>query len=87
MDYFKINKYSAVNDNILYISKNIIEILSNGSKSFGKIVDEYEKLYMPDMSLNIEANIYLAMLFLYQIDRIKIQGKKIKLEVKKLDLQ
>lgn len=38
MDYFKINKYSSIEENILYISKNIIELLKGSEKEFGKIV-------------------------------------------------
>ena len=33
MDYFKINKYSSIEENILYISKNIIELLKGSEKS------------------------------------------------------
>ena len=39
MDYFRVNKYSSIDDNILYIANNLIEIISGGYKSFGKIVE------------------------------------------------
>lgn len=38
MDYFKVNKYSSVEENILYISSNIIELLKGSEKEFGKLV-------------------------------------------------
>ncbi len=63
MDYFRINKYSLIEENIIFISSNIIEILNGGAKSFGKVMDEYQKKYGEGMSLNMEMNIYLAMLF------------------------
>ena len=74
MDYFKVNKYSLIDENIIFISSNIIEILNSGAKSFGKAMDEYQKKYGADMSLNMEMNIYLAMLFLYEIGKIKFDG-------------
>lgn len=43
MDYFRINKYSSIDENILYISSNIIEILKGSDKDFGKLVEQYEK--------------------------------------------
>lgn len=86
MDYFKINKYSLIDENIIYISSNIIDILTNGAKSFGKIIDEYQKIYGESMSLNLEINVYLSMLFLYELGQISFDGKKISLEVNKYDL-
>ena len=53
MDYFKINKYSSIEENILYISKNIIELLKGSEKEFGKIVELYEKKFFTEMSVNI----------------------------------
>lgn len=87
MDYFKVNKYSLIDENIIFISSNVIEILNSGAKSFGKTMDEYQKKYGTEMSLNMEMNIYLAMLFLYEIGRIDFDGKKISLGVRKLDLE
>lgn len=62
MDYFKVNKYSSVEENILYISNNIIELLKGSEKEFGKLVELYEKIF-PEINVNIETSIYLAMLF------------------------
>ena len=39
MDYFKVNKYSSVEENILYISNNILELLKGSEKEFGKLVE------------------------------------------------
>lgn len=82
MDYFKVNKYSAVEENILYISNNIIELLKGNEKEFGKLIELYEKRFCPEISVNVETNIYLSMLFLYGIGKIEINDKKIKLVVK-----
>lgn len=46
MDYFKVNKYSSVEENILYISSNIIELLKGSEKEFGKLVELYEKSFV-----------------------------------------
>lgn len=81
MDYFRINKYSSIDENILYISSNIIEILKGSDKDFGKLVDQYEKRYFSGININIEISIYLAMMFLYGIGKIEIKDKKIKLVV------
>ena len=81
MDYFKINKYSSIEENILYISKNIIELLKGSEKVLGKIVELYEKKFFTEMSVNIETSIYLAILFLFGIGKIDIENKKIKLVV------
>lgn len=82
MDYFKVNKYSAIDENILYISSNIVELLKGTEKEFGKLVEQYQKKFLPEISVNIETSIYLAMLFLYGIGKIEINDKKIKLVVK-----
>lgn len=82
MDYFRINKYSSIDENILYISSNIIEILKGSDKDFGKLVEQYEKRYFSGININIEISIYLAMMFLYAIGKIEINDKKIKLVVK-----
>ncbi|MCM1237191.1 MAG: hypothetical protein NC489_44550 [Ruminococcus flavefaciens] len=79
MDYFKINKYSSVEENILYIASNVLELLKGTEKSFGKLVEQYEDKYSRCISLNIESGIYLAMLFLYGVGKIELSGKKIKL--------
>ena len=81
MDYFKVNKYSSVEENILYISNNIIELLKGSEKEFGKLVELYEKNYFPEINVNIETSIYLAMLFLFSIGKIEVENKKIKLVV------
>ncbi len=87
MDYFKINKYSSVEENILYIASNIIEILKSGNKSFGKVLEKYQYNYASNFSLNMETNVYLAMLFLYGIGKITIENDKIKLEERKIDFK
>ena len=81
MDYFRINKYSSIDENILYISSNIIEILKGSEKDFGKLVEQYEKRYFSGININIEISIYLAMMFLYGIVKIEVKDKKIKLVV------
>ena len=81
MDYFRINKYSSIDENILYISSNIIEILKGSDKDFGKLVEQYEKRYFSGININIEISIYLAMMFLYGIGKIEIKDRKIKLVV------
>lgn len=81
MDYFKVNKYSSVEENILYISNNILELLKGSEKEFGKLVELYEKKFFPEISVNIETSIYLAMLFLFGIGKIEMENKKKKLVV------
>lgn len=85
VDYFKVNKYSSIDDNILYIANNLIDIISGVHTSFGKIVEKYEQKYSSELSLNMEMNIYLAMLFLYGIGKIDIKDDKIGMEVNKID--
>lgn len=85
VDFFKVNKYSSIDDNILYIANNLMDIINGGYKSFGKIVEKYQQKYSPELSLNMEMNIYLAMLFLYGIGKIDIKDNKIGMEVNKID--
>jgi hypothetical protein len=82
MDYFKINKYSVVDENILYIAKNLIEILASSDKTFGKVMELYKSRYSQDMNFNIETNVYLAMCLLYGTGKISLDGNLIRLEVK-----
>lgn len=85
MDYFMVNKYSSIDDNVLYIANNLISIMSGSDKKFGKIVEKYQKQYSQELSLNMETSIYLAMLFLYSIGKIEIKDNKLRLDVKKYD--
>ena len=62
MDYFKINKYSSVEENILYISNNIIELLKCSEKEFGKLVELYEKNFCTEMNINIELHSHIQFL-------------------------
>ncbi|MCC0735323.1 hypothetical protein KGF36_11790 [Clostridioides sp. ZZV14-6009] len=87
MDYFKVNKYSSIDENILYISSNILEILSSGNKSLEKIIENYQRKYSSDLSLNMETNIYLAILFLFETGKINLKNKKIRLDVEKIDFK
>jgi hypothetical protein len=86
MDYFKVNKYSLIEDNVLYIARNLVEIMEGSYKSFGKIVEKYQQKYSLELSINMETNIYLAMLFLYMIGKINVKDNKIGLEVNKIDI-
>lgn len=87
LDYFKVNKYSSIDENILYISSNILEILSSGNKSLEKIIENYQRKYSSDLSLNMETNIYLAILFLFETGKINLKNKKIRLDVEKIDFK
>lgn len=87
LDYFKVNKYSSIDENILYISSNILEILSSGNKSLEKIIENYQRKYSSNLSLNMETNIYLAILFLFETGKINLKNKKIRLDVEKIDFK
>lgn len=82
MDYFKVNKYSLVDENILYISSNIIELLKGSEKGFGKLIEQYQKKCFLDISVNTESNIYLAMLFLFVTGQVELKENKLKLVVR-----
>lgn len=46
MDYFKVNKYSSVEENILYISSNIIELLKGSEKSLENWLNYMKKSFV-----------------------------------------
>lgn len=77
MDYFMINKYSAVDENILLIAKNIMGIVEESDKSLSKIFKIYQERYTLEISISMEANIYLAMEFLYSTGQIEYNNKHI----------
>lgn len=86
MDYFMINKYSSIDENILYIARNIMDILSQGDKTFGKLVDEYQSKYTESVSLNVEIKIYMALSFLFVTNKVAFDNKRLRLEVKQSDI-
>jgi hypothetical protein len=80
MEYFLINKHTILDENILYVTKNIYRILSHDKMDISKIISEYEKIYGSSLGLNIETNIYLSIAFLYVTNKIILDGNKLKLK-------
>lgn len=83
MDYFKVNKYSSIDDNILYIAKNIIGILNDNYIGINKIFEKYQIKYNSELGLNMEVNMYLAIMFLFGIGKIQIENNKIRMVIEK----
>ena len=83
MDCFRINKYSSIDDNILYIANNLMKIMTGSYKRLEKIIEGYKRNFAVDLGLNMETNIYLALIFLYSIGKISVKDNKLGLEVKK----
>lgn len=77
MNYFKMNKYQSIHENVPYIAAEIYKILFK-SKAIDELVNEYYKLNKLRKNLNVENNIKLAIIFLYSIGKVDYNGNIIK---------
>lgn len=77
MDYFRINKYQSIHENIPYIASQVYSILLK-PKRFSNILDEYTNTHKISKGINIEKNIKMAIIFLYSIGKVEYDGDIIK---------
>ncbi|KZL91703.1 hypothetical protein [Clostridium magnum] len=77
MDYFKMNKYQSIHENVPYIACEIYKILFK-PKVLDELIDEYYKLNKLKKNSNIENNIKLAIIFLYSVGKVDYNGNIIR---------
>ena len=77
MNYFRMNKYQSIHENVPYIASEIYKILFK-SKALEELVNEYYRINKLRKSLNVENNIKLAIIFLYSIGKVDYNGNIIK---------
>lgn len=76
MQYFKVNKYSSLDENPLFIAKKVYELILEKDKSLNDIIDEYSKKYEVNIGVNMESSLYLAITFLFATDRLVMKKDK-----------
>ena len=77
MDYFMVSKHQAVEENILYTAKVLLESLDE-EKHIDELFLMYAKLRDIVLNLNIERILYISLAFLYSFDLITIDQNMIK---------
>ncbi len=73
MDYFLTNKYQPLDENVLFASKIILELV-NDKKHLDELFADYAKTRNIALSLNMERILYLAISFLYALGRIRLNN-------------
>lgn len=77
MDYFKIGKHQVVEENLLYTTKILYELLET-EQHIDELFLLYAKRQNVLLNLNIERILYLALTFLFSFEKILVDGNMIK---------
>lgn len=77
IDFFSINKYQSVNENILYISMNLYKLV-NRPQSIDSLFEKYSKINNVELSLNLERLLFLALTFLFSVELIDMDDNLIR---------
>lgn len=79
MDFFKMDKYQSIEENLLYDAKVLYKLLKKGKSMH---IDELFDLFIEEqgvtLSLNIERILYLALTFLYAHNLIAFNTNMVK---------
>ncbi|WP_232724447.1 ABC-three component system middle component 6 [Geobacillus thermodenitrificans] len=79
VDYFIMNKYQSLEENLLYDAKVLYGLLQeNKPKHIDELFTEFAKQQGVVLSVNIERVLFLALTFLYSIGLITYNSSMIK---------
>ena len=76
MDYFKIGKYQLVEENVLYTARILYDILEQ-KKHIDELFEEYSEYNNIQLSLNVEKTLFLSLIFLFSLGKIKVENNLI----------
>ncbi len=76
MNHFLLTKYNAVEENILYSSKILYELLEK-EKHIDQLFLDYAKSQVIIINLNIERILYLSLTFLYSLGKVSFNQNMI----------
>lgn len=71
MDFFKLTKYRSLDENVLLVSKELYEIVDD-KIHIDELFDRYSARRNITLNLNVERILYLSLLFLFSVGKIKI---------------
>lgn len=80
MEYFKLNKYSSIDENILYIAKKVYDILAEKDRKLNDLIDEYGIRNNINVGINLESSLYLAITFLFMTDKMSVRNGKLSIQ-------
>lgn len=72
MDYFKINKYQLVEENIPYTAKVLYELLDK-KKHVDQLFEDFSKTNNIQLSINVEKVLFLSLTFLFALGKVKVE--------------
>lgn len=76
MDFFELNKYQSLEENILYTSKHLYGLL-NQKKHIDVLFTEFANNQKLILNINIERILYLALTLLYSLGIITIKNNMV----------
>lgn len=80
MSFFLINKYQTPNDNILFVSKILLDLLQDGEKHIDELFNDFSIRTKKDLNINLERTLFLSITFLYSLNIINVNNNFIKKE-------
>lgn len=81
MEYFGLSKYQTVQENILYSSMVLYNLIDEEIE-IDELFNKYADVNNITLNLNIERILFLCLIFLYSIEKIKLNGNYIKRDEK-----
>lgn len=77
MSFFLINKYQNPNDNILFASKILLELLDE-EKHIDELFNNFSIETNSELNINLERTLFLSITFLYSLNIVSLENNFIK---------
>ncbi|WP_163536346.1 ABC-three component system middle component 6 [Gracilibacillus sp. YIM 98692] len=77
MDFFLINKNQPVEENVIFTSKKLFELLKN-EMHIDELFERFSKDQGITLNLNVERILYLSLTFLFSFDLISLKNNLVK---------
>lgn len=78
MDYFLMNKYQSIEENIMYVSMKLYKLLDKQELHIDQLFEQYSINEDIQLNMVLEKVLYLSLTFLYSIDKIILKNNMVK---------
>lgn len=81
-------KYNSIDENVLYVSSILFDIIKDNKKiHLDKVFEKYSNIRNIDLSVNTERIIFLSLTFLFSLDIIEQKSNILFLKGKHNDIK
>jgi hypothetical protein len=77
MNFFLLNKHQSIEENVIFTSKILYELLNN-EKHIDELFQQFANEQQITLNLNVERILYLSLVLLYSFDLIVIKNNLVK---------